>query len=254
MPTTDMVSFVAQLRNVSDEDKSKAVKKLITVSTPDYDYHVMVVLSVLMATFGLWINSVAVIIGSMLIAPILYPILSFSLGLVMSDLKVISRSLYTIGKSALFGIAAAVLATWLLTASYSEFTSEILARSEPSLLYLAIAVVAGIAVSFALVRPELSETLAGIAVSVALIPPLAVVGIGIAKLDWTIVTGSFMLFVINIFGIIFASMVNFSLLNLHEKQHVAATAIEKENQRVQLEHERAEYTKKEEEENQNSTS
>ena len=58
----------AHFRNVSDRDKSKAVQKLITVSTPDYDFFVMVTLSVLMAALGLWINSVAIVIGSMLIA------------------------------------------------------------------------------------------------------------------------------------------------------------------------------------------
>ena len=237
----------AHFRNVSDRDKSKAVQKLITVSTPDYDFFVMVTLSVLMAALGLWINSVAIVIGSMLIAPILYPVLSLSLGIVMSDYKLITRSFYTVLKSTAFGIIAAALATWFLATGYDSLTSEILARTEPSLLYLAVAVISGIAVSFALVRPELSETLAGIAVSVALIPPIAVIGIGIAKFDWAVVAGSTMLFIVNIAGIIFASMVSFSLLNLHDKRHIAQTTIQKEEQRVELEHERAEYTEKESE-------
>lgn len=242
-----MALSFAQFRNVSDADKSKAVQKLITVSTPDYDFFVMVTLSVLMAAVGLWINSVAVVIGSMLIAPILYPALSLSLGIVMSDYKLIARSSYTVLKSTAFGIIAAALATWFLATGYDSFTSEILARTEPSLLYLTVAVISGVAVSFALVRPELSETLVGIAVSVALIPPIAVIGIGIAKFDWAVVAGSVTLFIVNIVGIIFASMVSFSLLNLHDKRHIAQTAIQKEEQRVELEQERAEYIEKGEE-------
>jgi len=237
--------FLAQFQNVSDENKTKAVKKLIEVSTPDYDFFFLVVLSILMASFGLWINSAAVVIGSMLIAPILYPILSLSLGIVMSDVELISRSFLTILKSIVFGVSAATAATWLFAAQIETFTTEILLRTEPSLLYLAVAVVAGIAVSFTCVRPDFSDTLAGIAVSVALIPPLAVVGIGIAKYDLSIVSGSAVLFLVNIIGIIFASMISFSLLNLHSKRYVADTAIKKEDQRAELEHERAEYINKE---------
>jgi len=240
-----MASPLAQFQNVSDADKTAAVKRLVEVSTPDYDFFFLVVLSILMATFGLWINSVAIVIGSMLIAPILYPILSLSLGVVMSDAKLISRSFVTILKSILFSIIAASAATWLFATQYSEFTSEILLRTEPSLLYLAVAVIAGIAVSFTFVHPDLSDTLAGIAVSVALIPPLAVLGIGIAKFDLTVVSGSAVLFLVNIVGIIFASMISFSLLNLHGKRYIAQTTVKKEDQRVELEQERAEFLKKE---------
>jgi len=109
----------------------------------------------------------------------------------------------------MLGVGAAALATWLFATNIEAFTSEILLRTEPSLLYLAVAVIAGIAVSFTLVRPELSETLAGIAVSVALIPPLAVLGIGIAKLNLLVVSGSLVLLLINVIGIVVASMVTF---------------------------------------------
>lgn len=240
-----MASPLAQFQNVSDEHKTSAVKKLIGVSTPDYDFFFLVILSTLMASFGLWINSAAVVIGSMLIAPILYPILSLSLGIVMSDLKLISRSFGTILKSMILGAIAAASATWLFATQIEGFTSEIILRTEPSVLYLAVAIIAGVAVSFTFVRPDLSDTLAGIAVSVALIPPLAVIGIGIAKFDLAIVSGSAVLFLVNITGIIFASMVSFSLLNLHGKRYIADTAIDKEKQRVELEHERAEYIGKE---------
>jgi uncharacterized hydrophobic protein (TIGR00271 family) len=234
-------SLFAHFRNVSDADKSKAIEKLVKDSTPDYDFFFMVALSVLMATVGLWIDSSAVVIGSMLIAPILYPILSLSLGISMNDLKLMSRSLYAIFTSMTLGILAAAAVTLAFASNYTIYTAEILDRTEPSLLYFIVAIVSGIAVSFALVRPELSETLVGIAVSVALIPPLAVVGIGVAKLDWFIISGSAILFLVNIVGIIFASMVSFSLLNLYSKRYVAETAIQRENQRIEIEHERVKY-------------
>lgn len=229
------MSIISRFRAISGTDKSNAVEKLISDSTPDFDFFLLITLSILMATFGLLLDNVAVIIGSMLIAPILYPVLSFSLGIVMSDGKVIYRSLYTIVKSFGIGIFAAFLATLFLVPLDKEHTSEILMRAEPSLLYFMVAIVAGVAVSFSMVKPKLGATHSGIAVSVALIPPVAVLGIGLAQFDWSIVSGSFVLFIINVIGIIFASMVSFSLMNLYVEKEVAATTVIKEEARLKRE-------------------
>lgn len=213
--------------NLTEKDKAVAIENLICESTPRQDFFLLVVLSILMATFGLLINSTSVIIGSMLIAPMLYPILSLSLGVVIADTKLISRSFYTIIKSAAFGIASAAIVTAFFSSHYEE-TSEILMRTHPSMVYFVIAVIAGFAASFAMIKPHLSETLPGIAISVALIPPLAVTGIGIARFDWNIISNSFMLFLINAAGIIFASMIVFSLMHLYIKRQVASRVIEEE--------------------------
>jgi len=94
-----------------------------------------------------------------------------------------------------------------------------------------VAVVAGAAVSFALAQPEWSETLPGIAISVALIPPLAVVGTGIAMLDMTVIKGSLVMLLMNLVGIIFSAMISFSLMNLYEKQNIAASTIKREDKK-----------------------
>jgi len=227
---------------LTENDKATAIKKLISDSTPDQDFFLMVILSVLMATFGLLINSVAVIIGSMLIAPILYPILGLSLGVVIADYKLISRSFYTVLKSLAFGIAGAAAVTLLFNSNY-ENTAEILARTEPSMIYFAIAVIAGLAASFALVMPEISSSLPGVAISVALIPPIAVTGIGVARFNWHIISNSFLLFAINAAGIVFASMVIFSLMNLYVKRQVVASAVKKEDEITRKEIEKAKAKK-----------
>ena len=118
-----------------------------------------------MATFGLLVDSPSIVIGSMLIAPILSPILSISLGLVMSDGKLLRRSLYTVAKASMIGVFSAILATLVFKSIVGdELTSEIMARTDPSLIYFFVAVVAGFAVSYTLAKPDLSETLPGIAV------------------------------------------------------------------------------------------
>lgn len=241
------MSIFSRFRSISDTDKSKAVEKLISDSTPDFDFFLFITLSILMATFGLLLNSSAIIIGSMLIAPILYPMLSLSLGIVMSDYKVIYRSLYTVTKSFGIGILAAFIATLFFVPLDMEPTTELLLRIEPSILYFMVALIAGIAVSFSIVKPKLSATLSGIAVSVAIIPPVAALGIGLAQFDWVIVSGSFVLLFINVIGIIFASTVSFSLMNLYVEKKVADVAVEREEER--LKREKAKIQKLDEKEN-----
>lgn len=224
--------------NLTNKDKSEAVERLIKGSTPSQDFFFMIILSILTATFGLLLNSAAIIIGSMLIAPMLYPILSLSLGIIMSDSKLISRALYTTLKASVFGIGAAFLATLFFNSQLNEVTPEILSRTQPTLPYLIVAIIAGFAGSFALVKPKLSETLPGIAISVALIPPIAVTGIGIAKLSWAVISGSFLLFLVNTTGIIFASLITFSMMNFYVKRGEAHQAAEKEDHKQEKEKEK----------------
>lgn len=227
-------------KNLTEGDKSDAVERLIKGSTPSQDFFFMIVLSILTGTFGLLIDEPAVIIGSMLIAPMLYPILSLSLGITMSDTRLISRSFYTILKSFVYAVLASTAAALLFSAQYSDLTNEILIRTQPSVPHVAIAIVAGFAGSFALVKPQLSETLPGIAISVALIPPLAVIGIGIARLDLEIASGSLLYFLINLLGVVFAGMITFSMMNFYAKRNKAEEEIKKEDFKLKKDEERAE--------------
>jgi uncharacterized hydrophobic protein (TIGR00271 family) len=153
----------------------------------------------------------------------------------MSDFKLISLSFYTLLKSIIFGVTASALVTLFFVSRDFEMTSEILTRAQPSIIYAAVAIIAGLAASFAMVKPNLSETLPGIAISVALIPPLAVTGIGIAFGNWEIISNSFILLLINIGGIIFSSMVIFSLMNLYIKRQVAQDTVKNEEHKMELE-------------------
>ena len=199
----------------------------------------MMVLSILTASFGLLTNSSAVIIGSMLIAPLLYPVLSLSLGVIMSDFSLISRSFWTLAKSLALGVTASFLASLALSTQFTGITSEIAARAEPSLISMIVAIIAGFAASFALVKPQLNETLPGIAISVSLIPPIAVIGIGIAEFDWNLISGSFLLFAVNTIGIVFASMTTFSLMNFYSQKHEASREIKKEERKIESDKKRA---------------
>jgi len=227
--------------HLSDADKEKAIQSLIANSSPRQDFFLMMSLSIVMATFGLLINSGAIIIGSMLIAPLLYPLLSLSLGIVITDPKLILRSIYTIIKASAIAVVIAAIVTLLFTPNYKP-TVEIIARTHPTLEYLLIAIVAGLAASFSLIKPELNERFAGVAISVALIPPLAVNGIGIAWVNWEVLRQSLLLYIINVIGVVFSSLVVFSLMNLHRQRKVTQKAVKKEEQIIKKEQESIDET------------
>lgn len=236
------MSLISRFQAIADTDKTKAVQAFIEESTPDFDYFLMLALSVLMATFGLLAGSETVVIGAMLLAPLLAPVLSLSLGLSMSHRNLISRSTITLVRSILYGVGAAVVASFLFSIGETGDWANtiILARTEPSLLYFFVAVIAGFAVAYAKVRPNISATLPGVAIAVALIPPLAVFGIGVAHVVPSVIAGSAVMFLVNVAGIIFAGMVAFSLMDVHHKTFVAESTIQKEEKRVEKEEQKIE--------------
>ncbi len=229
--------FIARFRAIGENEKAAVVRKLLESSTPDFDFFYFVVLSITMATLGLLLNNGSIVIGSMLIAPLLYPILSLSLGLVMSNQEVMSRSIVTLGRSLIYGLLASTSLAYIALniSSNAVIGDQILSRTEPSFMFFLVAIIAGAAVSYSFAQPEWNETLPGIAISVALMPPLAVMGIGIAELNFEILTGSALLLLMNVFGIVFASMVSFSLMNLYDKQNIAESTIRKEDKRMEEE-------------------
>ncbi len=242
------MNLFSRFRVISEADKANAVNKLVEEATPDFDFFYLIVLSVLMASFGMLAGSEAVVIGSMLIAPIMSPVLALALGLSMSNHSLILRSAGTLVRATALAIGASALAALLF--SFSSFGSgdavdlfTIISRTEPSLLYFAIAIVAGLAVAYTIAQPHLSATLPGVAVAVALMPPLAAVGIGIANMSLAIAAGALVMFIVNVAGIIFAAMLTFSLMDVHNKKQQADAKIVQEERRVKREEQQVEQVK-----------
>lgn len=222
-------------REFTEANKAVAVKQLIKDSTPDADFFFMVILSVLMATFGLLLGNVPIIIGSMLIAPILSPLLSLSLGIIISDSNLISRSFYTILKSFAFSVFLSFLMGLIFVQFMEETRVDALVHSfevwNVFFLYLVVAIIAGLAASFSSIAPHLNAALPGAAIAVTLIPPIAATGVGMALFRWDMISSALLLFIVNAVGIMFASMVMFSLMNLYTKRDVAKRTVESEDKK-----------------------
>lgn len=155
------------------------------------------------AAFGIIGDSTAVVIGAMLVAPLMTPLMGTSLAMVMgwprrasmSGLVALGGILLAIGLSVLFG--------WMYGPEISTVTnSQVASRIAPTIVDLAIAMAAGGAGAFALSRPDVSDSLPGVAVAIALVPPLAVIGLMISQANWSAASGALLLFTTNLVAIL----------------------------------------------------
>jgi len=228
------MTVFARFRALPDKDKAALIRKLVQNGTPDFDYFYLIGLSTLMATLGLLMDSSAIVIGSMLIAPLMYPILGVALGLVMmgQNINLLQRAISTLVKSLGAGLGLSILAAFFFGSESMYHTAEVMARTSPSHLDLLVAIVAGAAVAYMLAKPEWGDALPGVAIAVALIPPLASVGIGVAAIDPIIIKGASMILLLNLFGIIAVAVVIFLLMNLGEKESIAESTIKQEDEKL----------------------
>lgn len=164
-------------------------------------YMLMCALSAGIATLGLLQSSTAVVIGAMLISPLMGPIAATGFAFASIDGERIRESVRVVAIGAVIGILTAVLLTWL--SPIRNATPEIIARTEPTLLDLAIAILSGVAGAYATVQGK-GATAIGVAIATALMPPLATVGYGLGSLNLDFAMGAFLLFLTNLAAIAFS--------------------------------------------------
>ncbi|WP_163339513.1 TIGR00341 family protein [Desulfopila sp. IMCC35008] len=178
-------------------------------SEPALRFYILVAVSTLIASFGLILNSTAVVIGAMLVAPLMTPIFGISLALVRGETGLFGRAI----RAEIFGVIAAVTMSLLLGLTLGDFepTNEMLSRTSPTLFDLLVAVLAGFAGAYALVDEKLSPALPGVAIATAIVPPLANCGLCLALGDVAAAVGSFLLFFANFLSILVVASITFVL-------------------------------------------
>ncbi len=210
--------------SVTLERRAEVRTNMRESAQPDFEYFVLVVLSSMIATLGLLTNSGAVIIGAMLVAPLMSPIIGLGLGSLIGDETLLKNSATAIIRGAVIAVFIAIFLTWLNVSlpfvTLHDLPSEVLARTRPTPIDLLIALAGGLAAAFALAQPSLSAALPGVAIATALMPPLGTVGIGIAMGRWDVAGGALLLFITNAVTIAFASMLIFWALGFTPGQKV----------------------------------
>ncbi|MGI0486757.1 DUF389 domain-containing protein [Pantanalinema rosaneae CENA516] len=191
--------------------------ELLAESTADSSYLILIISSCAIATFGLLANSTAVIIGAMVIAPLMLPIRGLAFGALEGNVLLFRRGLVAVT----LGTGLAVGLAWMLgtLVGITSFGSEVLARSEPTLLDLGVAIAAGGISGYAKVQPKISGSLAGTAIAVALMPPICVIGLGLSQSNWQLSQGATLLYLTNLLGITLSCMLTFLITGYASFRH-----------------------------------
>ncbi len=165
-------------------------------AAPSLDYFVLIIVASLLASLGLLLNSGAVIIGAMLVAPLMGPIVSFGVGLCTARFRLLRQASVTV----LLGTFAAMLVGYLLglLAPPNAPTAELLGRGFPSFLDAGVATGAGFIAAYATARKRIPAALTGVAIAAALVPPVNAFGINLATGELRLAFGAGLLFVTNI--------------------------------------------------------
>ena len=178
-------------------------------------FAMLLLLSTIIANYGVLKDSTATVIGAMIIAPLMVPIVAAAAALVMGDLNRAGRALLVVAS----GVSGVVLVAFVSGAIHPIFISfttnaQITGRISPSLGDLIVALASGVAGAFAVSRDDVADSLPGVAISISLVPPLAVTGISLSHGEFLAASGSFLLFITNFFSILLAGGLTFVILGL----------------------------------------
>jgi len=200
-----------------DEQKEDIALTVVKGAFLTRIYWLELILATIIATFGLLQNSVPVIIGAMLIAPLFMPIQALSFGMLKGQHGTILKALKSLLYSVVVVIGLSFLFSLLIPINYE--TTEVISRIHPNILDLFIAIFSAMIAFLGLVyKKELSTSIAGVAMAASLLPPLAVVGIEFSMGNFVNAWGSFLLFVTNILAIILVGILLFFFYGFYPHQ------------------------------------
>ena len=177
----------------------------------------ILMLAILIASIGLNMNSTAVIIGAMLISPLMGSIQAAAYGIASADVKLIRKSF--LGLFFQVAVSLMVSTVYFKVSPISTVTSELLARTQPTIWDVLIALCGGLAGIIGITRIEKSNVIPGVAIATALMPPLCTCGYGLATLQWSFFWGAAYLFCVNAYFILFASTLILAVLNVPKKKN-----------------------------------
>ncbi len=204
-------TITAPLPKLTLAERAEVVREVTSGATPSVDFFVLIILSSGIAMYGLLQNSGAVIIGAMLVAPLMSPIVSMAMSIVRGDIKHLGQGAQSTAQGVLMAIFVGALLTFF--SPIRQPTNEIMARVNPNLLDLGVAFLSGAAGGYAMSRKSIAAALPGVAIAAALVPPLAVAGYGLATADLNIAFGALLLFTTNLIAIVLAAALVFLALD-----------------------------------------
>jgi uncharacterized hydrophobic protein (TIGR00271 family) len=210
-------------RHLISEERQRVMAELAIKRQEHWAFRftVMMTLSVIVAVMGLSADSAAVVIGAMLLAPLMQPVLGTAACIAMALFRKSLRSLAVV----VLATAGAIVLSYVLSALFvsGELPDEVTSRTAPDIRDLVVALAAGTAGAYATVRKDASASLPGVAVAVALVPPLGAVGISLEAGNATLAWGAMLLYTTNLFAIVLAGVVVFVVTGFVPPRRLATT-------------------------------
>lgn len=216
---------VPQIPEDKDLNKSRASQRkmalreeiyqdVIDEAKLDRDFLIFVILSTIVAAIGLHSNSVAGVIGAMVIAPLLGPILGFSLGAALGDRELLFGAARTLGIGVLLALACSILISLVIPVDFES--RELMSRAEVRLDGMVLAIAAGSAAALSLTRGA-NSTLVGVMVAAALLPPGAAIGLFLGTAEWALASRAALLLALNVASLVLSALVVFRLRDIRPR-------------------------------------
>ena len=210
-------------RHLESEERHRILAELGIKRQPGWGFRfsTMLALSVIVAVMGMSADSAAVVIGAMLLAPLMQPVLAAAACIAMA----LFRKSLTAAGHILFASIGAIALAYVLSALFvnGDLPSEVTSRTAPDIRDLVVALAAGTAGAYATVRTDVSSSLPGVAVAVALVPPIAAVGITLETGNETLARGALLLYATNLAAIVFAALIVFVATGFVPPRRLATT-------------------------------
>jgi uncharacterized hydrophobic protein (TIGR00271 family) len=214
------LSSVLRDNRFTPEDVAKFEQKLFYEGVRSRPYlerfFTLLILATIIATAGVLGDSTATVIGAMIIAPLMTPIMGTTTGILTGNMqRALNRFFLVIG-----GVVVVIVLAWLMGLLYQGVISfsdntQITSRISPRFIDLVAALASGAAGAFCLSRDDIADSLPGVAISISLVPPLCVVGISISQGQWPAAEGAFLLFMTNFLAILLAGGAVLAILGLN---------------------------------------
>ncbi|NIP87004.1 MAG: DUF389 domain-containing protein [Planctomycetales bacterium] len=211
MPLADRVLRVVEQRKKSfvpqldREGRRDLVARLSSSANWDFDFMFLICLATLLATLGLIVDSPPVVIGAMLVAPLMTPMLGLGLSVVQGNRRLGRTCICTIARGFATALLTASAIGMLRVVSSTAVTQEMSNRGAPGLLDLGVAFISGVVAAYAFGRPHLLSVIPGIAIATSLVPPVATAGLALVSWNWSVGVGATVLFLSNFVAIVLGS-------------------------------------------------
>jgi len=211
-------------------EKKEAVEKLTKESAPTKEFYFLLFSSAGIITLGLILNNSTVVIGGMLLTPLFSSLLTIGLGIILSNKDIVIKNFINFSKLFFSIVIISFIISFIV--NVKEPNTEILLRTSSKFEYFLVAFIAGIIGTYFWVKPHLQNLISGVIIAVALVPPISCLGIGLSLFNKDIVSGSLMFFILNFIGILFGSVLMFSLFGFGKTNSKFEKKIEKKLEEV----------------------